>query len=537
MAVTQLFPDLGAKGHRSYRLLRTVLGGTVRRFEADLADPEAAQQRRFVRVARGMAGTQFARDHGINGPVSLSEFQQTVPIRTAEEYSPYLEAIAQGQPRVVTRKAPTMLVETSGTTRAPKRLPVTPDWAESVQLAQRLWTLALVRDHPEVAGGKAFTFVSPAVHGRSEGGLPIGSNTGRIRAAQPFWLRSRYAVPREVMDIEDPVARQYAALRFGLAADVRSITTANPSLVLLLFRRVAEWEGFLRADLHDGTLARGPAQHIPPALRTNLERRLSAVEVPPSLDPCEVWNLETVNCWTNGPAAYFADRLRARLGPVPVREVGIRASEGCIAFPLSADWPGSALWVGGHLLEFVLDGGDVVGVHELEEGMTARVVLSTTAGLYRYDLGDRVEVVARCLATPVVRFLGKAGRFLNALGERVSEDQVSASMAATGAMVQGFTVRVKLGDVPEYDLVFEGNCEPSALAQGFDRALAQCNVEYASKRASGRLGAPVARRLEAGHYARLRAHMVQNGAPSGQLKDPVIAIDDAEWQRASEVRK
>ena len=109
-------------------------------------------------------------------------------------------------------------------------------------------------------------------------------------------------------------------------------------------------------------------------------------------------------------------------------------------------------------------------------------------------------------------------------------------MAATGAVVQGFTVRVKLGDVPEYELAVEGDCDSDALARRFDQALAACNVEYASKRASGRLGAPIGCRLEAGHYARYRSHMVRGGAPSGQLKDPIIAVDDEEWHKVSEVR-
>ena len=93
--------------------------------------------------------------------------------------------------------------------------------------------------------GKLFSLVSPAVHGRSPGGLPIGSNTGRIRAAQPGWVRRRYAVPDAVMDIEDAVVRQYTSLRFGIPADVRAITTANPSMLLLLFFFAATLNGCL----------------------------------------------------------------------------------------------------------------------------------------------------------------------------------------------------------------------------------------------------------------------------------------------------
>jgi hypothetical protein len=375
------------------------------------------------------------------------------------------------------------------------------------------------------------------VHATSPGGLPIGSNTGRIRAAQPFWLRGRYAVPTQAMGIHDPLARQYAVLRFGLGADVRSITTANPSLLMLLFRRIEEWGDFLRSDLKNGTLREGPAEAIRDDLKKTLERRLKPQIAPDSLDPCDIWSLCSVNCWTNGPAAFFADRLRLRLGGVPVRELGISASEGSIAFPLASDWPGSVLWVGGHVLEFVADSGDVLWAHELETGMRARVVISTAAGLYRYDMEDDVEVVGRCRNTPLVRFAGKSGRYLNALGERVTETQVSSAMADFDAPVDGFTVRIEMGEVPFYVVAVEGSCEPHEVAAMFDRALCALNVEYASKRSSGRLAPPRGVKFESGHYARLRAARVAAGASAGQIKDPVIALNEAEWSRVSEVRR
>ena len=533
--MSQTEPNLGQGGHGNYRLLRTVLSGHVRRLEKDLADPCAAQNRRFLAIIKGLKGTQFALEHGLERIPSLSEYRSAVPIRKAADYRGYLERVALGERRVLTRQKPSMLLETSGTTGQPKHLPVTGAWAESVQLAQRLWTLALVRDHEDLADGKALTMVSPAVHALSPGGIPIGSNTGRIRAAQPFWLRGRYAVPTEAMDIPDALARQYAVLRYGLAADVRSITTANPSLVLLLFRRIEEWERELRTDIANGTLREGPASSIPDQLRQRLERKMKPSAARPSLDPIEAWNLVSVNCWTNGPAEFFADRLRARLNGVPVRELGVSASEGSIAFPLAADWPGSVLWVGGHLLEFVLPNGDVLMAHEREEGMRARVVLTTSAGLYRYDMEDDVEVVGRCVNTPMVRFLGKSGRYLNAVGERVTEQHVSAAMAAIDHAIDGFTARVRVGETPVYTIAFEGHCDEGQLAEQFDRALRKQNVEYDSKRASGRIAPPQGVRLSSGHYGRLRASRVQAGASPGQIKDPIIAIDDMEWRRVLEV--
>jgi hypothetical protein len=61
-------------------------------------------------------------------------------------------------------------------------------------------------------------------------------------------------------------------------------------------------------------------------------------------------------------------------------------------------------------------------------------------------------------------------------------------------------------------------------------ALSKENVEYEGKRRSGRLGPPRAEALGPGHYARYRAALVRAGAPAGQVKDPVIAVDESEWK-------
>jgi len=531
--MTRFEPELSRDGHGAYRLLRAVLDGTVRHFEASLNDPGMAQRTRLTALLRGAEGTAFGREHGLDKVESLQDLRSAVPIRAANALTPWLDRVAEGERSVLTRERPVQLLETSGTTGAPKLLPVTRSWAKTVQTAQALWTLGLIRERAEVTAGKILTVVSPAVHGHSTGGLPIGSNTGRIRQAQPWWMRRRYAVPYPVVEIPDPLARQYAMLRFALAAEVTSLTTANPSMVLLLCRRLQEWRGPLSKDLEQGTLREGPAQDMDGARRKRLERKLRPMHPPEDWAPGAIWPLSTVNCWTNGPAAYFAARLPEALGrEVPIREVGITASEGFFAFPLAQDWPGSVLWTDGHLLEFVGDDGRARFAWELEEGAQYRLVVSTEAGLWRYDLADIVEVVGWCRETPLVRFVGKAGRYLNAVGERVVAAQVSTAMAAAaeavGARPVGFTVRLRLGEVPRYEVAVEaGHLE---LMMAFDVALAEQNVEYAGKRKSGRLDPPVAIEVPPGTYARYRLLRTRAGAPEGQIKDPILAVDEPEWE-------
>lgn len=535
--MTRFPPDLGPDGNGPYRLLRGVRARAVDAFLRDLDEPALAQQRALDRLLTLGRGSAFGREHGLERVHTLEDLRAAVPVRDAEAHRPWLDRVAAGEQAVLTREKVSMLLETSGTTGRPKHLPVTPGWAATVADAQQLWVLGLVRDYEALASGRALTVVSPAEHARSPGGLPIGANTGRMHRAQPWWLRLRYPVPYSVFELSPTELKHYAILRFALGSDIRSITTANPSTVLLLCRRLLEWAEPLSRDLADGTLRHGPAAELPPGRRRALEWRLSRRRPPEDWRPAKLWNLVVVNCWKGGPAAYFVSRLEAALGgPVPVREVGITASEGFFGVPLG-DWDGGVLYTPGHLMEIVDGSGAVRGAWELEEGERGRLVVTTEAGLYRYDLDDVVECIGFCGKTPVIRFVGKGRRVLNALGERVTEAQAAEALrqaaARTGLHPTGFTLGLRLGEVPRYRLAVElaEEADPGPLALAMDEALRALNVEYEGRRESGRLGPPGVQRVVAGTFLGYRQRRVAAGAPEGQVKDPVLSVDDEEWAR------
>jgi len=531
-------PLLGPEGNGPYRLLRAGRERLVRRFEASLDDPRGAQRERLEVMLRQARGTAFGLAHDLDRVRTLDDWRAAVPIRGHAELRPWLDRIASGEQGVLTRERVSMLLETSGTTGRPKHLPVTPTWSTTCREAQSLWVLGMVRDHEAVTKGQALTIVSPKQHARSPGGLSIGSNTGRMHAAQPWYVRGRYPVPTDVFAWQPSALRLYGILRFALQARITSITTANPSTLLLLARKLEAWREPLSQDLRDGTLKHGPAAALGRRQRLRLAPRLRRRPVPTDWRPARLWPLALVNCWKGGPARYFVDQLPAALGAeVPVREVGISASEGFFALPLDDGWSGGVLWTLGHIMEFVGDDGAPRWAWELEVGERVRLVISTEAGLYRYDLADELEVVGMVGRTPQLRFVGKAGRYLNSTGEKVAAGQVSEAVRraarAVSAAPVGFTARVRLAEVPVFELAVEGLAVErlAPFAEAVENALMELNIEYASKRSSGRLGALELRAVPAGTYGRFRAARVASGAPEGQVKDPVLAVDEAEWLR------
>lgn len=500
------FPDAG---HGPYRILRLFNGATVRSFAQSLLSPETAQTTRFQRLLRGTLGTAFADEHGLTAAVDLQGWRAAIPVRTHAEYVRWLDRIESGEPGVLTSEKVLQLVQTSGTTGKPKRLPVTATWAASVSAAQRLWVLGLLRDDEQLAGGSAFSIVSPAVSEYTPSGLGVGSNTGRMFVAQPWWVRWRAPVPYEVYCINDIETRQYAILRHALAADVRSWTAANPSSVLLYARRLREWWDELSADLMDGTLKR--------LGQRGLARRSLGSE------PVFPWNLRRINCWLGGPAGYFAARIPAALGrDVPMREAGVTASEGYFAVPVDDGDP--VAWLDGHLLEFIGEDGQARWAWEVEVGQEYRLVVSTEAGLFRYDLGDVVRITGFCGRVPRLVYVRRAGNELSAVGERITESQVLAAIADLPANILAVSASIGWSEVPclRFALAATGLLDLAATVSLLDAALRRENIEYDDRRATGRYAPPAVVVVPQAAFDRWRAGRVAQGAAEAQVKDPIL---------------
>ena len=475
----ELLPD---SGNGAYRLLRGFAQQAVSRFHASILRPEDAQERRLELILGGLKGTDFAREHGITQSEDFSSWRKKVPVRSYNELSGWFEKVTAGESSILTNQPIVQFLKTSGTTGPAKFLPVTKVWSDAVSEAQSLWRLGLVRDHEAITKGKVLTVVSPGREGVLPSGIPWGSNTGRMRSKQPWIVKMRYSVPDEVHAIGDPSARLYTILRFALNQEISSITTANPSTVLMIARGLREFQGSLAEDCLAGELARGPASELPEALRKRLGRHLKCVRPPEDWRPAKIWDLSVINCWKGGPAPFFIDQFEAALGgPVPVREVGITASEGYFAIPLTDSDAGGVAWMCGALLEFESPTGQILFAWELEKGVPYRLIISTTSGLYRYDLDDVVEVVGHIGKLPRLRFLRKGSNMLNITGEKVSEDQVvSAVRALVGAAeIVGFTASHLLGEIPAVIVGIESEQSlPLKSAEALDRLLQEQNVEY-----------------------------------------------------------
>src|SRR5262249_25945009 len=100
--------------------------------------------------------------------------------------------------------------------------------------------------------------------------------------------------------------------------------------------------------------------------------------------------------------------------------------------------------------------------HELEVGRCYEVIVTTGGGLYRYRLGDLVEVTGFENECPLIRLVGRADRRTDLVGEKLSELHVQSVLQRVFArygLTPRFAMVVPVGNVPCYRLLLQGNVE------------------------------------------------------------------------------
>lgn len=552
---------------RIARLADVFFTGTKRRYQRAAADPAGAQWARLSAVLTANAHTAFGKAHGFAALTSVDAFRAEVPLSTWEDTAADVDAMLAGDATRRISEPAVFYATTSGTTGRRKLIPVTGAFVHEFRTGRRVWLRTLLTRMPGIVRGKMLTMHSPSVEE-----LPGGAQAGSITVALSGGLDDADgvfdAVPRAVFRVKDFETRYKLCLRFALCENVSVVAAINPSTVLLFAQTFEAHHAALADAIEAGTLG-VDADALDPAIRAQLEARArpnpaaaaaireSAARHGGTPRLTELWpNLAGLCCWQGGTAPWYVRQLRTHFGALPMLDYGYAASEGCFGVPLDVNTAASVLVPHGHFMEFMpvetLDAcrrGDVPTtlLHELEEGRQYVLVITTSSGLYRYDMNDVIEVVGFDGNAPMAVFKHKAGLMSSVTGEKLGESHVVAAMdhalEATGLDTGGFiaapvwptadapsTDAVVTGDgmaaaaaLPHYVLAVEAalsDADRAALTAAFEAGMCAANEEYEAKTRSLRLGPARVVSMPAGAVKAHRARRVADGAPDAHVKVP-----------------
>jgi hypothetical protein len=527
-------------GNGPHDLLAGICRPILERFRAAAKDPAGAQRARLAELLAANARSEYGRRFGFDSIRTPAEYRERVPAIDFDAIAPEVERLGHGENGILTEEPVLRFVKTSGTTGASKRIPVTASLAREVRDAQLVWLVNLLRESPKHADGAKLLLVSPGDGATTPGGLAVGANTGRMQDAMPWFVRFDTVPHAKINALKDPEVRAFLVALAAAGKDVGTITTANPSTVWMLSKRLRAWaepladalsKGGIPDVTPDGTRIPSGVVYVLSKLFPARPMRANAMRDAARRDALfpALWpKLTTVNCWRGGPAAFYLEKLAPELAGIPVRDVGISASEGFFAVPLESGTASGVLLAGGPYFELEpAGGGEPVGVEGLEEGREYELRISTCGGLWRYSMRDVVRVTGRWENAPLIEFVRKSGSILSITGEKVTEPQVlSAAMrAANGTPLAGAGAMIEKADPPRYVALVEpepGTTLADGFAAAFDAALIAANVEYAGKRSDGRLAPATLRLLPPGSFEAKRRERVAKGGPETQVKTPVL---------------
>uniref|UniRef100_A0ACD5VN45 Uncharacterized protein n=1 Tax=Avena sativa TaxID=4498 RepID=A0ACD5VN45_AVESA len=549
----------------------------IAEFDRLTRDAANVQEETLRRILAENGAAEYLQRLGLAGRTDPDSFRAYVPLATHADLEPYINRIVDGDATpVLTAKPVTSISLSSGTTQGKRKYLLFND--ELVKSTMQIYRTSYAfrnREFP-VEKGKALQFIYSSRQFTTKGGLTATTATTNVYRSEEFKatmrdVQSQSCSPDEVIFGADFAQSLYCHLLCGLlrADEVQTVSATFAHSVVLAFQTFERvWEE-LCADIRRGALS--PTRVTSPAVRQAVSALLGGRPNPELADAvaskCAAlsnWYGVIPALWPNakyvygimtGSMEHYVRKLRHYAGGLPLIAAEYGASEGWVGANVEPAVPPEAATftvlpdIG--YFEFIPlrptcspDGGacpgygeaEPVGLTEVAVGEHYEVVMTTFAGLYRYRLGDVVQVAGFHNATPKLKFVCRRNLMLSINIDKNSEqdlqlavDSASAKfLAAEKLEVVDYTSHADMSSDPgHYVVFFELNAAAAADAlQGccdeLDRSFA--DPGYVGSRRSGAIGPLELRVLQRGTFHKVLRHYLSLGAPVSQFKSPRCVV-------------
>ncbi len=176
----------------------------------------------------------------------------------------------------------------------------------------------------------------------------------------------------------------------------------------------------------------------------NLETKSGNKIVENFVDYSVIWEkLSLVSCWADSDSYEIFIKLKEKLNfdkkntNLKFQGKGLMSTECIVSFPLENVKNGSVAAYNSFFYEFIQVSDDKLEnrspklLDELELGVRYCVIVTTNAGLYRYNTNDIVEVTGFYHKIPIVKFVGRINNFSDIVGEKLKNSFVEKQVLTT----------------------------------------------------------------------------------------------------------
>lgn len=474
------------------------------------SNPHQTQQKIFDHLIAEGRKTKFGKDHDFDSISSHADFVKNVPIRDYEELKSYVDEMVKGHEDILWPGKPLYYAKTSGTTSGAKYIPITKESMSTHINAARNAILCYIYDTGNTAfvdGKMIFLQGSPELDEKN--GVKLGRLSGIVAHYVPAYLQKNRMPSWETNKIEDWEQKVDAIVNETLREDM-TVISGIPSWVQMYFEKLIKHTGKKVGDIFPNfsLFIYGGVNFEP--YRSKFEnligRKVDSIELYP-------------------------------------------ASEGFFAFQDKQDEKGMLLQLdSGMFYEFVKaddffsENPQRLTLDNVEMGVNYVMLISSTAGLWAYNLGDTVQFTSVKPYRLIVS--GRIKHFISAFGEHVIAKEVEQAMqdavAETGASISEFTVAPQINpegdELPYHEWFIEFEKEPEDLnkfAQIIDNSLQQQNSYYFDL-----IEGHILQRLKITKVGRnaFQDYMKSIGKLGGQNKLPRLANDRSIADKLKEIK-
>lgn len=393
--------------------------------------------------------TELGQKLGFSRIHSVEDYQKNIPVSQYDDYAMQINRLLDGERNLLTADETVYFSLTSGTTGEPKYLPVTEADMNIHCLYAYHAIFGMVRDYyPDLPEEKLFSKIFQ-VGEFVETFLPDGRMNG-IRSSSLYqWLNrdgtfdtSDYCAPKQVIFPNTLEDLTYVKARFALAEpNVRCIHGVFIHRMTGMLRYIETHWDLLLNDMESGMVSpeSGLSQewkdfveaHLPAdPVRTG---QLRQIKKGPNL-ALSIWPELTYVMVIGGSAfAPYMEHLRYYTGSVPIHYFAYAASEGVFAVAPGLDRPDEYLLIPeAGFFEF-LPVNAPKGTHplllwELKQGMRCELIFTNRSGLYRYAMGDVLEITGFYGESPIVKFCYRKNQAINVASEMMTTEELEAAI-------------------------------------------------------------------------------------------------------------
>ncbi|MBE9204312.1 GH3 auxin-responsive promoter family protein [Synechocystis salina LEGE 06099] len=424
------------------------------RFNYALHQPEVEQERLKTKIIQRLIHTNYGQSLGITKDSPWS----AIPIINYEDFYPWLkQQQASLTQSIITNEKIRSWQQTSGSSGASKQIPYTRGLLTAFTFMFAVWAYDLLHHGPNFCTGKTYACISPTLGDRLGGIDDTDYLTGPLR-----WLSGHFLVRVGNHFPDGDTFRWALALALLQNPDLEIISLWSPTFLTVQLAFITQNRHALIKSLGD---------------RLDGARR-KALETEP-INWLKIWpQLKLISCWDQLFAREQAGILQAYFPGIFIQGKGLLATEAPITIPLIKAG-GFVPLVNQIVLEFMAADGTIVDLANVQTGQNYQLIISTPGGLYRYLLGDRLQVSHWYLKTPCLALVGRGDRVSDLVGEKLTEEFVAQTLRELGLVDGGglcCLVPVP-GPQPHYVLYLSSTArmaiarEEQTLAQRLDHSL------------------------------------------------------------------